>query len=393
MQGQNLNLRHLKAFAEVCRSGGISAATGSVHLSQPAITQAIARLETDFGLQLFARSSKGMVPTQAAEILYERTLRALDLLRAAAQKTRKGSGFADQLTSTQLRALIAVAGHGNFSVAARSVGVSQPSLYRTARDLEALSEQLLFVKRPKGIELTPAAELLVRAARLAFAEMDHAIDDIGQLQGVERGVLRIGSLPLARGTILPRALNQLTSLRPRLQISVSDSSYDEMLHALRHGEIDLMLGALRWPAPAPDVVQETLFTDRLGVFCGPSHPLRNSRPSKADLAAYPWVVARKGTPTRAHFDAFFGGQHGAVIESNAMLLVRGLLQDSDRLTMISANQVSEELHSRSLYRLPIDLGDSPREIGMTWRADWRPTQAQKTLISILRELAPEFSED
>ncbi len=402
VQGCDMNLRHLRAFVEVCNHGGISAASGAVHLSQPAITQAIAKLEEGFGLSLFTRSSKGMFATPAARILLHRAQRAFDMLRVAAPKvlasgqSRAAGAYVDLLTSTQLRALIAVAAYGNFSVAARVNGVSQPSLYRTAKSLEALAGQAFYIKSSKGIDLSAAALILVRAARLAFAELDQAITDIAHSKGETTGILRLGSLPLSRGTILPRALNRLAQSYPRLNVQVSDGSYDEMLHGLRHGEIDLLLGALRDPAPAPDVIQEPLFEDHLGVFCGPDHPLVGQPvPSRAELAGYSWVVTRGGSPTRNHFDRFFADldpsdetvRRGPILESNALILIRELLQGSERLAMISANQLRSEVAIGGLHQLPIVLNDNPRPIGVTYRADWQPTKTQSELLCILRETA------
>ncbi len=398
MQGSDLNLRHLRAFAQVCHCGSISAAAETVHLSQSAITQALAKLERDFEVVFFSRSSKGMFPTDQAHVLLKRVDRAFELLRAATRQAQRAEHvgavqhYSHSLTSTQLRALVAVARHGNFSVAARAMGVSQPSLYRAAKDLEALSRELLYRKSSQGIELTPAAKLLARAAQLVFAELGSAISDIKYLKGDSRVVLSLGSLPLARGTILPLALNRLTALHPQLQVQVIDNAFDETLHALRHGEIDLMLGALRSPPPADDVQQEPLFEDRLGVYCGPGHPLlSDKRFSKATLASYPWVVARRGAPSRSYFDSFFADvpdlQRGPVLESGSLILVRGLLQESNKLTMISRHQVKEEVRTGSLCPLAIDLGDKPRMIGVSYRANWQSTKTQQELLEILRDVS------
>ena len=64
-----LNLKHLHALVAVHHHGGISAAAPHVNLSQPALTQAIARLETQLDATLFDRQPGGMAPTEAAELL------------------------------------------------------------------------------------------------------------------------------------------------------------------------------------------------------------------------------------------------------------------------------------------------------------------------------------
>ncbi len=396
LTASGINLRHLRAFVAVCDRGGISAAAADVHLSQPAITQAIAKLERDFDARLFQRNNQGMFATEAAKVLLDRTRRAFENLALGAarsgRKTSSGAEYLQAVTSTQLRALIAVAAHGNYSVAARALNLSQPSLHRAARDLEALSEQQLFVKSPQGIRLTPAAERLAQAARLAFSELEHAIEELSDLSGAQAGLLRLGSLPLSLGTLLPEVLNRITTERPKLGVSVVDAPFSELLFGLRNGEIDLMLGALRDPDPAPDVVQVPLFNDQLCVVCAPTHPLaQQERVTKEKLTQYPWVVARSETPTRAHFEQFFGdcdtSAGGSLIESNSMILVRHILQGSQKLAMISLTQAREHIRAGVLARLPIDLGDTPRIIGLSHRRNWRPTRAQNLFIQIAKEVS------
>ena len=80
-----LNLRHLRAFAAICRLGSITRAADVVHLSQPAITQGLARLETAVGAPLFLRHGRGLSPTEEGRILSFRTDRAFDMLEALIQ--------------------------------------------------------------------------------------------------------------------------------------------------------------------------------------------------------------------------------------------------------------------------------------------------------------------
>lgn len=398
MNGQDFNLRHLRAFVLVCQLGGITAAAEAVHMSQPAITQAIAKLEASLDEKLLVRSSRGMYPTAAGEIFMRRSKRALNILKqgcidaAARQKATGASRFDTKISSTQLRALIAVATYGNFSVAARAIGISQPSLYRTARDLEKVSGLVLYRKSESGYDPTAAARILIRAAKLAFYELDQALDELSSWGGVHGGRIVIGALPLSRSVLLPRAINMMTQAHPDIDLHVIDGPYDDLLNGLRYGEIDLMLGALRDPPPAEDVEQAPLFDDRLGIFCHPTHPLaKRSDIPLEELTEYPWILPRKGTPTRDQATAFFR-THGLpeptrVIETSAIILVRSLLESAGRLTMISQTQVSDEIKLGVMVQLPVDIDDTPRTIGVTQRADWHPTQMQEHFLKLLREVS------
>lgn len=398
MNPDDLNLRHLRAFCEVAACGSISAASKRVHLSQPAITQALAKLERALATPLFVRSSSGMVPTETGKLIERRSRRALDFIRAGAQSAqanhngRKGGGFMrfdKLLTGGQLRALLAVAKAGNFSLAARSVGVSQPSLHRLARDLERLSGVELFVRTARGIDLTPSAEALARHARLAFAELQQGFEELDAARGIDSARLHVASLPLARTSILPLAINALARLRPDVGVRAADGSYDDLLRDLRHGEVDILIGALRAPLPIDDVVQIPLFDDRLAIVGRKGHPLAGRRRvSVRDLARFPWVVPRPGPPTRAQFEALFAKAGIAVpkglVEASSLMLIRGLLTDSDRLTLVSEHQVQPEIRQGLLESLAFDLAHTARPIGVTVRRDWQPTATQRLFLELLR---------
>lgn len=393
------NLRHLRAFREVANRRSISQAAEHVFLSQPAVTQAIAKLEQQVGTPLFERLSDGMRPTEAGRLFVERVGDAIDLIRSGGQEaakigaergSRRQVGIDQLVTTTQLRALVAVANARNFSLAAREIGTSQPALHRAARDLEALMEIRLFEKTGQGIELTRAAQVLVQHVKLAFAELAQGHAEIAALQGTDTGLIVVGSMPLARHNILPTAINLLACELPDVRINVVDAPYAELLHGLRHGELDLLIGALRDPVPVDDVVQEPLFDDPLAIVARSGHPLTHKRRiTTTDFQEYPWVVPQRGTPTRDHFETLMAGRHpaGGLVESSSIVLICSLLLESDRLTLISRHQILREQAQGLLVTLPYDMSRTRRPIGLTTRRNWRPTATQNRFLELIRRAA------
>lgn len=390
------NIRHLRVFREVARRGSISQAADHVHLSQPAITQAIAKLEEEIGATLFERRPDGMSVSPLGALFLERVERALERLRTGTREAiriggRKGArGFADfdqLLTASQIRALTAVADAGNFSLAARNVGISQPTMHRAARDLERLSGLTLFSRTATGITTTPAARALVQHVKLALAELEQGFAEVGEGLGVDSARIVVGSMPLSRPFILPNAINALAKERPEVEIDVLDGRYEDLLHGLRHGDIDVLIGAMRNPLPIEDVEQEPLFDDPLAVVARAFHPL-SRRPSVAleELVTHQWVVPRRGTPTRDRFETLFADKRPrGLIETSSQILVRGLLLGSDRLTLISAHQIRHEHELGLLVVLPVELPPTERAIGLTVRRGWRPTATQDRFLHLLRE--------
>jgi DNA-binding transcriptional LysR family regulator len=381
------NLRHLHAFRQVARLGSVSAAARAVHVSQPAVTLAIAGLERYFDSPLLLRRSTGVALTKAGEICLGRIERSLTQLREAL-----GADAERLVRSTQLEALDAVVQHGNFSVAARARQMSQPIIHRSARELERLLGVPLFEKTSFGITPTRAAEELARRARLAFAEIEQARAEVHALSGGESGRTVIGAMPLARSYLLPAALLEFTQEHPQHGVAIIEGTYEHLLGGLRSGESEVLIGALRDPAPASDVIQEHLFDDPLAVIVRADHPLtRRRRLTAASLRNFQWIAPRAGSPLRAHFNALLAStgieMPSPPLECNSLAAARAFLLESDRIMLLSAHQIHYEMQAGLLVALPHPAGKVVRPIGLTLRRSWNPTNTQRRLLEILRRSA------
>ncbi|MGH8236187.1 MAG: LysR substrate-binding domain-containing protein, partial [Steroidobacteraceae bacterium] len=386
-------LRHVHTFGEVARLGSVSAAARAVHISQPAVTQAVAGVERYFGASLLTRSNTGVALTAAGELCARRIERSISHLRDAVAELTRSRNFDFDVTrlmrSAHLQALSAVVEHRNFSLAARAQHMSQPSVHRAARDLERLIGVPLFEKTSFGITPTREAEKLARRARLALAEIAQARAEVHALSGGESGRTVIGAMPLARSFLVPTALLEFTQLYPEHSVAIVEGTYEHLLASLRSGEADFLIGALRSPAPVADVVQEHLFDDPLAIIVRAKHPLLvKRRVTVAALSKYPWIVPRAGTPLRVHFHEMFATAGlpapTRAIECNSLIAARALLLESDRIMLLSAHQIHYELEAGLLVALPHPAGDVERPIGLTMRHDWHPTDSQRALLDIVR---------
>jgi len=398
------NLRHLRVFLEVAAQRSISKAAPKVFLSQPAITQAIGKLETSLDTELFERHSNGMFMTPAGMAWNARVLRCIDYLEKGIRAALRGNpgqsratALLPLLTTTQLRALIAVTENRSFSVASRQLGLSQSSLHRACRDLEELMGIILLEKVRSSIVPTRSAEQLSRAAKLAFREIEQGYYEISALQAREVGKIIIGSMPLARTSILPDVINRFSISHPDIGLDVVDAPYNDLLFHLRNGDLDLLIGALRFPSPADDIVQEELISPPLAIVGRMDHPLHQAPSLElGQLVDYGWVVPRKGTPTRTFFDTLFtdGGLQvpRRLVETSSQILIRSLLSGSERLTLISRHQVEQELRQNILSVIPYDLSHTRRPIGITVRRDWHPTPTQKHFLRLLKDAASQYQE-
>jgi LysR family transcriptional regulator of gallate degradation len=230
--------------------------------------------------------------------------------------------------------------------------------------------------------------------KLAAHEIDQAREEIHDEQGTVAARIAVGSMPLARTYIVPRAIAILLERYPGSRVRLADSSYQPLLAQLRSGAIDLMIGALRQPPPVDDVIEAALFSEPLSVVVRRGHPLAAARkPSIEMLAHQSWVLPARGTPTRQHFERIFT-ENGLTapepaVEASSLIAVRGLLLENDMATLISRHQVRYEETAGLLEAVKLDLGDTARPIGITTRENWVPTRLQAEFIAILREVCRE----
>jgi len=381
MNSSQLNLRHLRAMAAIVRLGSMTAAAQAISITQPAITQALAKLESQLDHQLFERRPDGMTSLPAATIFAPRVEAALDHIGSR------------RVTMASLRAMVAVADAGSYAEASVATGLAQPSLHRAVRELSLSLKRTLVERRGKGIALTEQGRRTARAFRLARAELEAGLSELATLSGRETGRIVVGAMPLCRARLLPTTVTAFHFKHPESEVVIVEGSFRELVEPLRDGAIDMMIGALRPKVPADDVVQNALFVDRLVVLGRKDHPLAKleGKVSTEELARYPWTISAKGTPLRIQWDHLFANA-GVMppripVESGSVIANREILRKSDFLTLLSPDQVAVELEAGWLIRICDAPGDLERTIGTTTRSEWRPTAMQASFIDTLQNTA------
>ncbi|MFV0335361.1 MAG: LysR substrate-binding domain-containing protein [Tropicimonas sp.] len=394
------NLRHLRAIRMVADLGSVNQAASAMNLSQPAVTQAIGRLEQDFGAELFKRHPTGMYLTDAGRIVLSRVKRLfgeLDRAVAALGVVFRGAqadpGVDILLKAVQLDSMAALLYASRLDEGAAALGITQAAFKRNINTLEARLDMVLAFRDGPQIRLTRAGEALARAARLAQREIELARDELASASGRLRGRLSVGALPLARTYIVPKALIRLGMRNPEVSLRLVEGSYETLLTALRNGDIDVLVGTLREPAPVEGIVETPLFEDRLCVVGRAGHPLDTGAvPEFGDIVSFPWIAPRLGSPARREFDLIFGQgkrRPPQVFEVASHMSVRAILRESDSLALISRCQMRYEERDGQLVALSDALSKRTRVIGYALRAEAARTRLQSEFLDDLAQVVAE----
>jgi LysR family transcriptional regulator, regulator of abg operon len=225
---------------------------------------------------------------------------------------------------TNLQALVTAIDQGSLRAAARSLGITQPALTKSIKDLEMEVGTGLLLRNSKGVFPTAQGSVLYKHALVVFKELAEAREDLRQLSGNTGGHISVAAVPLAVFLLIPETLRTFTAEFPHTNLQVSEELYMAQLQRLRKGEVDLAVGGIPDGLPMGEFLIEPLIKTTMVVVVGKTNPLRHVQ-SLSDLTNAKWVYtatnSEKGYARRLfELHGLNPPPAGAVVNSTLALL-------------------------------------------------------------------------
>ena len=180
-----------------------------------------------------------------------------------------------------LRLFIATADMGAIARAADAYHIAPSALSKRMAHLEQLVGAALFFRRQRGIELTPAGQVLARHARSVLRLLERMDGELSEFSAGIRGVVRLSGNPSAVIQFLPEDLGAFVDAHPSVQIKLHEDMSVAILQAVRDGLADI--GIYSSNIPADDLETVPYRCDTLVVITPAGHPL--TKASRVDFAA------------------------------------------------------------------------------------------------------------
>jgi DNA-binding transcriptional LysR family regulator len=189
----------------------------------------------------------------------------------------------------QMRYFLAVAEERHVGRAAERLHMAQPPLTRQIRALEDELGATLFVRTPKGMELTEAGQTLLDEVPNLLQLAQRARERTRAAGQGAIGRLDVGLFGSGVLDVIPRLLAQFHAERPEVKIVLHTMTKAEQLDALR--ERRLSVGFNRLVPPEPDLVIETVLREQLRVALPAGHRLCDAAQVRIpDLAGEPMIL-------------------------------------------------------------------------------------------------------
>ena len=156
----------------------------------------------------------------------------------------------------QIHAFHAVAKSQSFSEAVNITGLSQPTLSRLIKQLEADIGIELLSRYHRPLQLTDAGAFFLQQTQSLFTELDTIIS-ITKRIAKPQSALKIGFVPSVLYGLLPNLINRLKLSLPNLEIQLKDISSYQQMASLKSGEIDVGFGRFATSTPASTATTKT----------------------------------------------------------------------------------------------------------------------------------------
>lgn len=382
------NLMQVRAFVRVAEQGSVSKASLSLYRAQSVVTRAIADLEQRLKIVLFERHANGMRLSEQGRHILPRAKQALAELEQVSQHLGQRSEPLYLFHTRRLELFIKLCEARHMQTVATAFGLSQPAVSTALKTLEGGCGQALFERTPRGLQPTQASQDILLYIRRALNELRHIDADIAALQGVLKGRVVVGALPLSRTRILPEAIIRMLEAHPEVRIATVESPFDILATELRAGDIDFVLGALRPSEYASDLHGEQLLAENLVLLVRQGHPLLKKTIQPEDLSQAQWILPRSGAPARQQLENYFKNRAMDIpypaVETGDLAIIRGLLLHSDMLAAVSTQQLEHEIKSGELQPLPIQIEQTSRPIGLIYRSKCLHSPAAEKLMQKIR---------
>lgn len=180
------------------------------------------------------------------------------------------------MTITQFEYLLAVVNHGNFSAAAKSCFVTQPSLSIQVQNLEDELGVILLDRSQKPIVPTEIGCIVLEQIRTTIAEFYTTKDKVNIIKGAVSGRLRLGIIPTVSPYLMPKFIPDFIERCPEVELEICDMHTSDIISALNQDMIDVAI--LSGGESAIPIKETKLFDDKLYLYVSPKNDLykRNS---------------------------------------------------------------------------------------------------------------------
>ncbi|HEY4442390.1 MAG TPA: LysR substrate-binding domain-containing protein [Candidatus Elarobacter sp.] len=298
------------------------------------------------------------------------------------------------LASLSLRDLeyaVAVARERHFGRAAEACGVSQSALSEQVRKLEATLGLPLFERTKRKVEPTVRGLAILRQAEALLGDARRLLDDAHRSAEPLSGELRLGVIATLGPYYMPFVIALCRRHFPQMGLRLREATTNELLAALRRGDLDATLVAL--PVPPDGLVAEPLFFEPFRLACPSGHELaQRAQVEVRDLKRGPLLLMEDGHCLREQTLSLCdpGRLPSQSRYASSLEMLRHMIAAGEGISVLPLLAAAEHttMHGMIAYR-ELNSARAGRTIALVWRATETRAADLRAIAAALRDVLPE----
>lgn len=246
-----------------------------------------------------------------------------------------------------IRDVSAVAETGSLRAAGRLLGITQPAISRSIRDIENDLGASLFERHVNGVRLTPIGRAFLRRAEVIQSEMRRARDEVDQLKGKFVGQASMAMSPGAALALTSPILRNFRRKYPKALLRMREDFFQSVERGIESGDIDFYLGAYDHDVSSTSLSVEKIAENQRVIIARVGHPLGHAT-SIAELLSAQWIrPSLANRPDETAFENIFAqaglAQPEIVLHTTSTIMTLLAIADSDLLSFVPVQWLESPL--------------------------------------------------
>ncbi len=270
----------------------------------------------------------------------------------------------------------------SFSKAAERNGITQSAVSQQVSAIEQRFHVKLIERGRRNFGLTPEGRAFLEASREILGTLEGLGSRLHKLQNAVSGELRIATIFSIGLHELPPYLKVYRRAFPDVDVRVEYRRSSEVYTAVMEGRADV--GLVAYPATRRGMKSITFWRDRLVLICSPGHPLaKRARLTLADLQGEKFIAFEPDLPTRREIDRKFraaGVRVKLALEFDNIETVKRAVEVENGVSIVPSTTVRNEVESRTLVAIDLDVPDLWRPLGAVVRRSARVSPALREFL-------------
>lgn len=284
----------------------------------------------------------------------------------------------------QLRAFVAVAEEGSFTLAARKIFVTQSAVSHSLRTLEEQLSCRLLDRTGKRITVTAEGELLLRRSKRVIFELEQASRDLDGLRRWGQTRIRIGAPHSLCHFLVPSVLREFRDCFPRCEPIIEAGDTTLLLDRLSGSELDIVVGLK--PRGRGEDGYRPMFNDRLALVVSPFHPWAVDGASFSEtIHDHQFIIYAKATETHRLIEEWLdqkGGRGKKPLVLGDMQAIKEMAKLGIGVGIVAPWVAARELAEGSLKIVSIDEPGIEREWGVFHSPRREPSLVEEAFIGL-----------